>query len=161
MKYSILVTITRELMKQPERPGFLISRLAYLFRMRIEDLLADNDSELSAEESALLMVLVESEQPLRRGEFAEIMLRDKTTITRQIDRMEAKGLVERKQDPSDGRAVLIYPTSKGTRQISKLLPHAKALRQSLKRGLTAEEWEIGMRVMGQMKNNLIDMDTKK
>lgn len=148
-------------MKQPERPGFLISRLAYLFRMRIEDLLADNDSELSAEESALLMVLVESEQPLRRGEFAEIMLRDKTTITRQIDRMEAKGLVERKQDPSDGRAVLIYPTSKGTRQISKLLPHAKALRQSLKRGLTAEEWEIGMRVMGQMKNNLIDMDTKK
>tara|TARA_R110002095_G_scaffold85589_1_gene74490 strand:+ start:448 stop:894 length:447 start_codon:yes stop_codon:yes gene_type:complete len=148
-------------MKQPERPGFLISRLAYLFRMRVEDLLADNASELSAEESALLMVLVESEQPLRRGEFAEIMLRDKTTITRQIDRMEVKGLVERKQDPNDGRAVLIYPTSKGTRQIRTLLPHAKALRQSLKRGLTAEEWEIGMRVMGQMKNNLIDMDTKK
>ncbi|WP_339727484.1 MarR family transcriptional regulator [uncultured Gimesia sp.] len=148
-------------MQQPERPGFLISRLAYLFRLRIEDLLADNDSELSAEESALLMVLVESEQPLRRGEFAEIMLRDKTTITRQIDKMEAKGLVERKQDPSDGRAVLIYPTSKGTRQMSKLLPHAKALRQSLKRGLSAEEWEIGMRVMGQMKNNLIAMDTKK
>lgn len=148
-------------MQQPERPGFLISRLAYLFRMRIEDLLADNDSELSAEESALLMVLVESEQPLRRGEFAEIMLRDKTTITRQIDKMEAKGLVERKQDPNDGRAVLIYPTSKGTRQMSRLLPHAKALRQRLKRGLTAEEWEIGMRVMGQMKNNLIAMDTKK
>tara|TARA_R110002095_G_scaffold152237_4_gene132292 strand:- start:333699 stop:334184 length:486 start_codon:yes stop_codon:yes gene_type:complete len=161
MKYSFLVTIERALMQQPERPGFLISRLAYLFRLRIEDLLADNDSELSAEESALLMVLVESEQPLRRGEFAEIMLRDKTTITRQIDKMEAKGLVERKQDPSDGRAVLIYPTSKGTRQMSKLLPHAKALRQSLKRGLSAEEWEIGMRVMGQMKNNLIAMDTKK
>ncbi len=48
-----------------------------------------------AEESALLMVLIESAQPLRRGEFAEIMLRDKTTITRQLDGLEEKGLVRR------------------------------------------------------------------
>ena len=80
-------------MTNDERPGFLISRLAYLFRLRIEDLLASTDSELSAEESALLMVLVESAQPLRRGEFAEIMLRDKTTITRQLDGLEEKGRV--------------------------------------------------------------------
>ncbi len=147
-------------MKQQERPGFLISRLAYLFRLRVEDLLADNDSELSAEESALLMVLVESGQPLRRGEFAAVMLRDKTTITRQLDGLEAKGLVRREQDPSDGRAVLIHPTPKGIRQINKLLPGAKALRDRLKRGLTADEWAIGMKVMRQMKDNLIAMDSK-
>ncbi|EDL59534.1 MarR family winged helix-turn-helix transcriptional regulator [Gimesia maris] len=148
-------------MKQTERPGFLISRLAYLFRLRVEDLLAENDCELSAEESALLMVLVESGQPLRRGEFAEIMLRDKTTITRQLDGLVAKGLVRRKQDPSDGRAFLIYPTSKGTRQINKILPAAKALRESLKQGLTAEEWEIGMKAMRQMKDNLIQLESEK
>lgn len=146
-------------MKQQERPGFLISRLAYLFRLRVEDLLANNDSELSAEESALLMVLVESGQPLRRGEFAEIMLRDKTTITRQLDRLEAKGLVRRKQDPTDRRASLIHPTPKGARQINKILPDAEALRQTLKRGLTAEEWAIGMKAMRQMKDNLIAMNS--
>ena len=148
-------------MTQHERPGFLISRLAYLFRLRIEHLLAEIDSRLSAEESALLMVLVESGQPLRRGEFAEIMLRDKTTVTRQLDGLVAKGLVRRKQDPSDGRAVLIYPTPRGTRQINRLLPHAKALRQCLKDGLTAKEWAIGMKVMQQMKDNLIAMDSKE
>lgn len=142
-------------MKQQERPGFLISRLAYLFRLRVEDLLADTGCELSAEESALLMVLVESGQPLRRGEFAEIMLRDKTTITRQLDRLEAKGLVRRKPDPGDGRAVLIHPTAKGTRQITRILPAAQALRDCLKQGLTAEEWAIGMKVMRQMMDNLI------
>lgn len=146
-------------MKQQERPGFLISRLAYLFRLRVEDLLANNDSGLSAEESALLMVLVESGQPLRRGEFAEIMLRDKTTITRQLDRLEVKGLVRRRQDPTDGRACLVHPTPKGTRQINKILPDAEALRQTLKRGLSAEEWAIGMKVMRQMKDNLIAMDS--
>lgn len=146
---------------QQERPGFLISRLAYLFRLRIEDLLNDNDSELSAEESALLMVLVESGQPLRRGEFAEIMLRDKTTITRQLDGLVAKGLVRRKQDPCDGRAFLIFPTPKGTRQIKKLLPDAEALRESLKNGLTADEWAIGMQVMRQMKNNLLAIDPEQ
>ena len=148
-------------MKQSERPGFLISRLAYLFRLRVEDLLAKNDSELSAEESALLMVLVESGQPLRRGEFAEIMMRDKTTITRQIDGLEAKGLVRRKRDPSDGRAFLISPTPKGTRQVSKILPDAEALRQRLKQGLTPEEWAIGMKAMSQMKDNLMAPESKE
>ena len=147
-------------MTNHERPGFLISRLAYLFRLRIEDLLASNDSELSPEESALLMVLVESGQPLRRGEFAEIMLRDKTTITRQLDGLEQKGLVRRTPDPTDGRASLIHPTAKGTRQINKILPDAEALRQTLKRGLTAEEWAIGLKAMRQMKDNLIAMDSK-
>ena len=147
-------------MKLQERPGFLISRLAYLFRLRVEDLLANNDYELSAEESALLMVLVESGQPLRRGEFAEIMLRDKTTITRQLDGLEAKGLVRRKPDPTDGRASLIHPTPKGTRQINRILPDAEALRQTLKRGLTAEEWAIGMKAMRQMKDNLIALGSK-
>ena len=142
-------------MQQQERPGFLISRLAYLFRLRVEDLLAETKSELSVEESALLMVLVESGQPLRRGEFAEIMLRDKTTITRQLDGLEAKGLVRRKPDPSDGRAVLIHPTAKGTRQISTILPGAKGLRDCLKQGLTAEEWAVGMKAMRQMMDNLI------
>jgi len=148
-------------MAQQERPGFLISRLAHLFRLRVEDLLADNDSELSAEESALLMVLVESGQPLRRGEFADVMLRDKTTITRQLDGLVAKGLVRRTQDPSDGRAFLINPTAKGTRLINKLLPHAKALRECLKNGLTAEEWDIGMKAMRQMMDNLIAKGSKK
>lgn len=147
-------------MEQQERPGFLISRLAYFFRLRVEDLLAETNSELSAEESALLMVLVESGQPLRRGQFAEIMLRDKTTITRQIDGLEAKGLVQRIPDPSDGRAVLIHPTARGTRQISRILPGAQELRDCLKQGLTAEEWAVAMKAMRQMMDNLIARGSK-
>lgn len=147
-------------MTNHERPGFLISRLAYLFRLRIEEVLTGNKSDLSPEESALLMVLVEAGQPMRRGEFAEIVLRDKTTITRQLDGLENKGLVRRKQDPSDGRAFLISPTPKGTQQINKLLPKFKSLRESLKDGLTDEEWEIGMKVLHHMKDNLLTMESK-
>ncbi|WP_237228879.1 MarR family winged helix-turn-helix transcriptional regulator [Rubinisphaera sp. JC750] len=143
-------------MHNPERPGFVISRLAYLFRSRIEQVLAENKSELSVEESALLMVLVEAGQPLRRGEFADIMLRDKTTITRQLDGLVRKGLVQRKPDPRDGRAMLITPTAKGTRQIKKLLPPFKQLRERLKEGLTEQEWQAGMKAMRQMMDNLID-----
>ncbi|QDV64004.1 MarR family winged helix-turn-helix transcriptional regulator [Crateriforma conspicua] len=145
-------------MANQQRPGFLISRLAYLFRLRIEQVLAENDSELSSEESALLMVLVESGKPLRRGEFAEIMLRDKTTITRQLDGLVAKGLVKRQKDPQDGRAVLISPTAKGRRQIERLLPPFRQLRESLKDGLTMQEWKIAMKAMHQMKDNLIAME---
>lgn len=144
-------------MKKQERPGFLISRLAYVFRLRIQDVLASHQSELSVEESALLMVLVESGESLRRGEFADVMLRDRTTITRQLDGLESKGLVRRERDPADGRAVLISPTARGAREIGKLLPDFKTLREGLKKGLTTEEWATGMKVMRQMMDNLIDM----
>lgn len=35
------------------------------------------------------------------------------TLTRQIDRLESLGLVERKSDPNDRRAILVQLTSRG------------------------------------------------
>ncbi|MEP6171376.1 MAG: MarR family transcriptional regulator, partial [Rhodopirellula bahusiensis] len=114
-------------MGHEERPGFLLSRLAYLFRIRITDVLKEAGLDLSVEESSILMVLYEAGEPLRTGDFAKLVMRDITTVTRQVDGLVKKRLVSRERDPNDGRAVLICPTAKGTKQMEKLMPLAESL----------------------------------
>ncbi|PHQ36193.1 MarR family winged helix-turn-helix transcriptional regulator [Rhodopirellula bahusiensis] len=143
-------------MGHEERPGFLLSRLAYLFRIRITDVLKEAGLDLSVEESSILMVLHEAGEPLRTGDFAKLVMRDITTVTRQVDGLVKKQLVSRERDPNDGRAVLICPTAKGTKQMEKLMPLAESLRQRLKSGISAQQWSTTIRTMQRMQENLIE-----
>ncbi|MEO9590177.1 MarR family winged helix-turn-helix transcriptional regulator [Rhodopirellula bahusiensis] len=143
-------------MGHEERPGFLLSRLAYLFRIRITDVLKEAGLDLSVEESSILMVLYEAGEPLRTGDFAKLVMRDITTVTRQVDGLVKKRLVSRERDPNDGRAVLICPTAKGTKQMEKLMPLAESLRQRLKSGISAQQWSTTIRTMQRMQENLIE-----
>ncbi len=61
---------------------------------------------------ALLMRLVHS-GPLRQRELAEHALVDPSTASRQVAQLVATGLVERRRDPADGRAVLLAATAEG------------------------------------------------
>ncbi|WDQ17807.1 MarR family winged helix-turn-helix transcriptional regulator [Rhodopirellula sp. P2] len=143
-------------MDHEERPGFLLSRLAYLFRIRVTEVLKEAGLDLSVEESSILMVLHEAGEPLRAGDFAKLVMRDITTVTRQVDGLVEKRLVSRERDPNDGRVVLVRPTAKGTKQMKKLMPLAEALRQRLKSGISAQQWNTTIQTMQRMQENLID-----
>jgi len=50
---------------------------------------------------------------LRLSDLAEALHTDLSTVSRQVQAAERSGLVERRPDPSDGRASLVYLTSVG------------------------------------------------
>ena len=50
---------------------------------------------------------------LRLSELAEVLHTDLSTVSRQVQAAERTGLVERRADPSDGRASLVYLTRAG------------------------------------------------
>jgi DNA-binding MarR family transcriptional regulator len=52
------------------------------------------------------------EDGLRPGELARRARLSKQTMTELVRRLERDGLVERRADPSDGRASLVYLTSR-------------------------------------------------
>jgi DNA-binding MarR family transcriptional regulator len=60
--------------------------------------------------SALLPLF--EEDGLRMGELARRARLSKQTMTEMVRRLEADGLVDRRADPSDGRAALIYLTAR-------------------------------------------------
>lgn len=67
---------------------------------------------LSSTDSWLLERVLES-GPVRMSTLAEWMAVDRSTMTAEIKRLEKAGLVRRRADPVDRRAVLVTPTTAG------------------------------------------------
>lgn len=51
--------------------------------------------------------------PLRASELAETTQADPSTVSRQVATLVARGLLERRADPQDGRASLLHATAGG------------------------------------------------
>jgi MarR family transcriptional regulator, 2-MHQ and catechol-resistance regulon repressor len=77
--------------------------------------------------------------PLQLGEVQRKILVSSGGITYLIDRLEAKGLVERRECPGDRRARFAALTDRGATLIARIFPeHSRALQRALS-GLSLEE----------------------
>lgn len=63
-------------------------------------------------------------EPVNIGQLAEITTMKQPTVTRVLDRMQARGLIERLPNEADRRVTLVRITAAGTRLVSKLIPLA-------------------------------------
>ncbi|GAB2566970.1 MarR family winged helix-turn-helix transcriptional regulator [Nocardia heshunensis] len=61
----------------------------------------------------LLRLLADADEPMRLGELATRLDVEAPHVTRQIQRLEKAGYIERVADPDDGRAQLARPTAAG------------------------------------------------
>ena len=102
--------------------GFLLAKAT----QRWNELLADEFAragfaEVRPSYGSVLLPLYE-EDGLRISELARRARLSKQTLTTLIRRLERAGLVERRDDPSDGRAALIFLTqrSKGFKPVAEV-----------------------------------------
>ena len=78
---------------------------------------------------------------VRQAEICARMASDPNTIAALVERMHADGLVKRKVDPTDRRARLISPTTKGRRTYAKARPIAVELQEEVLQVIPAGERE--------------------
>ena len=88
-----------------ETIGFLLNDSARLFRRAFNA--RTRDTGITALQWRLLIYLRRHEG-IRQGPLAELIEVEPITLSRMIDRLEEAGLVERRADPSDRRAWLLY-----------------------------------------------------
>lgn len=69
--------------------------------------------EVSLKEYDVLYALVKSAEPVRLSDLHRRVLLSQPALSRMVDRLVARGLVERCDDPGDGRAVRITLTDAG------------------------------------------------
>lgn len=96
---------------------------------------------LSANDVTLLRAVVAS-GPLRLSELATAQGVDKSTITSQVRRLEDRGLIARRPDPADGRAVLLVATSRGQRVRDAMNAAGAQLFEEMLAGWPDEEREL-------------------
>jgi DNA-binding MarR family transcriptional regulator len=116
---------------QRERPDVDTSAMAVIGRIsRIERLLkieldkVFSSFGLESWEFDVLATLRRSGAPhaLTAGQLLDSMMIASGTVTNRIDRLAARGLVERRRDPDDGRVVVVALTRRGRTLIDRALP---------------------------------------
>jgi DNA-binding MarR family transcriptional regulator len=80
------------------------------------ELREEHDLPLAAYD-VLLRLVGAPERALRMTDLAEKVLLSPSGLTRLVDRLVAKGLVQRRVDPDDGRVALARLTEEGLRQL--------------------------------------------
>jgi MarR family transcriptional regulator, organic hydroperoxide resistance regulator len=61
----------------------------------------------------------------RMGDLSTTTSIEVSTLTRLIDNMEKRGLVARRRDPQDARAIVLHVTSAGRRLTQRIVPIAE------------------------------------
>ena len=110
-------------------------RVIHTLRTQMADVLP---SGLDPAAAQLLAWLVK-QGPSRQGELAEHTFLDPSTISRRISQLVHLGLVERRADPVDGRAVQLVPTAHGQVCFSTMSQRRQEIMQQVLSGWTSTE----------------------
>ncbi|QDU35964.1 transcriptional regulator SlyA [Maioricimonas rarisocia] len=135
-------------------PGFAIGRVAYLIRSGMSAVLKSADWPFSPEETQTLITLSDASDPLSMNELATLMIRDPTTVKRQLDRLVEHQLVERNASSADARIVMIRLTRRGEQRLQKVLPLVDELRRIALNGISKSELDATQNVLRKMQENL-------
>ncbi len=134
-------------------PGFLIDRNAHLLRQRVKARVAELGLGLTTEEVAILAAL-NHEDGLRIGDLAAQMVRDTTTVTRQVEGLERKKCVKREADKEDRRVVKVKLLKEGRRCFEVFDPALMEMKGAVFSGISEKEQELLLKCLRKMKSNL-------
>ena len=119
-------------------PGHLIRRLQQISTSVFADHMKSARIDLTSPQFAALSVL--NEYPgIDQATLAGLIAHDRPTIGGVVDRLVAKGLVERQTNPDDRRARILRLTDAGTETIDRMLPIVRDLQDAILPGLTDAE----------------------
>jgi DNA-binding MarR family transcriptional regulator len=139
-------TAGSQLPVQPRRPGppkellenaaFLLKRVGFAIKDRMVDAL--EDTGLGGYHHAVLALL--NEEPREtQAMIADALGYDRSHLVGVLDELEAKGLIERRRDPSDRRRHLVSLTPAGEEALQRLRAIAKQVDDEFFEPLDAAE----------------------
>ena len=109
--------------KPPDNRAFrdVFRRASRVTRERTDRVLAGHGVRVGQQ---IVLEALWREDGLTPGELARRIGVETPTVVRGVGRMEAAGLVVRRDDPRDGRLVRVYLTDRG-RELEKVIPQAE------------------------------------
>lgn len=127
-------------------PGHLVRRANQIFVSLFIEQLAD---QLTPVQFGLMAVLQASEG-LDQITLAKKLALDKSTAGAVLARLEAKGWVERRSDPTDLRRRVLYATRKGRSVYQAVRDEAEKTQRRFLKPLDAQEREVFLRLLTKL-----------
>lgn len=104
--------------------GFWVHRVYQATRNELFRAFREEGEEITPEQWAVLIRLWERDGR-SQSDLSDATFRDKPTMSRIVDGMEARGLVERRAQEGDARVRLVHLTRRGKALRGKLVPVAE------------------------------------
>jgi DNA-binding MarR family transcriptional regulator len=99
--------------------------------------------EVSLKEYDVLYTLKKAGCALRMSDLNEAVLLSQPALSRLVDRLETRGLVQRATDPKDRRGALVSLTPDGVAVQHRIgARHARSVQQRMSAALTGEEMSM-------------------
>ncbi|HEY8568423.1 MarR family transcriptional regulator [Microbulbifer sp.] len=103
--------------------------------------------------------ILNKDQGMKQAALAERMDVAPITLTRQIDLLEAEGLVERRPDPQDRRCFRIFLTAASAPVLENLQGLAGETRAQALAGISGEEQRQLLQLLNRVRENLSREET--
>ena len=131
--------------------SFLISDVGRLLRTY-----ADQKARLFGMTRAQWAVLLrlERREGLKQSDLAEALDIQPITLTRLVDRLCDNGLIERRADPNDRRAKLLYLTPAARPLLDRIADHVEELAETVLAGIEPAEIDLMLSQLGLARENL-------
>jgi MarR family transcriptional regulator, transcriptional regulator for hemolysin len=136
-----------------ETLGFLVADVSRLIRAEFDRRIAEAGIGLTPGEGRALLHAARA-GAVRQNVLAERMGLEAMTLSGYLDRLEARGLVKRRPDPTDRRAKLIELTDAAEAAIEEIQAIAASVRAEAARSIAPEDWIRFLATLKIVRNNL-------
>ena len=133
--------------------AFWVHRVYQAQRNEMYRAFREKGVELTPEQWAVLVRLWERDGRTQ-NDLSEKTFRDKPTMSRMIDALERRGLVERRDDEDDGRTRLVHLTPDGRALKRKLVPVVEKIVSRMLAGVSAADLAATRRTLRHVFENL-------
>ena len=140
----------------PDTFGFLVTDLSRLIRAEMDRRISDAGLGLTPGEGRTLVHAARAGE-VRQIELAERMGVEPMTLSGYLDRLEARGLIERKPDPTDRRAKLVALTGAAEHVLEQVRDVGTRMRADISRDIAAVDWEHLNAGLRQARDALVAM----
>lgn len=134
-------------------PGFIIHHLDLLLKLGLQKSFQAEGLNITTEQWGILNCLWE-EEGIHQSAIAERIHKDRHTITRMLNLLEKNGFVRRAPTSKDKRRLNVFLTDSGRDMKEKLVPIAIGFLEVAFTGLTQEETNELLRILGHITGNL-------
>lgn len=141
-----------------ENLGFMLQDVARLMRSAFNRRV----QELDLTQSQWRALAILSRNPgMWQCHLADTLEMQPISVGRLLDRMEAAGWVERKDDPADRRATRLFLTKQAEPTLTRLKKHGASCRADALQGISIKEQEQFMGILLRMRANMIQTEDDK
>ncbi len=133
--------------------SFLLERTARRVKQYAQSKFNELQFEITVDQWSVLKNLYNN-QDLSQAALAELVFKDQPTLTRILDLLCKKGLVERKAHPTDRRCFTVHLTLEGLAKVEQLLPEVNTIREKAWENLSHADFEQFKKVLNTIYSNL-------